>query len=110
MSSLPLTDVRGNAAPAASMSDPCGLPLEEGGDGLCQNPGDEERPTMGGETEQIAAYREVAYGEFMKTTEGTPEYYRALESFILLLFPECNPPTAALPEAQRPEAPPGHGV
>jgi len=62
------------------------------------------------ETEQAAACRAVAYDEFIKTTEGTPEYYQALEGFILLLFPDCNPRTAALPEAENPEVPPGHDV
>jgi len=49
---------------------------------------------------------ESAYAELMKTKEGTPQYCEALGNFILLLFPDCNPPSAVLPEAQRPKAPP----
>jgi hypothetical protein len=120
MSSQPFSDVRVSMAPSLSMSDPCGLPLKEGNHDLrqnpielfsCEKPGDKELPTMvDAKTQQAATDPAVAYGKFTKTTEGTPEYYQALESFILLLFPECNPPTNVLPEAQRPEAPPGHEV
>jgi hypothetical protein len=116
MSSQQFSDVRGNTAPSVYICVTCGLPLEEGDHDVCQSPvefvscekpGDEELPTMvAAETEQAAACREVAYGKFMKTTEGTPEYYQALEGFILLLFPDCNPPPTVLPEAQRPEVPP----
>jgi len=120
MSSQPFSDVRGNTAPSVYICVTCGLPLEEGDHGLCLNPvefvscekdGDEERPTMvAAETEQAPADVAVAYGEFIKTTEGTPEYYQALEGFILLLFPDCRPPATVLPAAQRPEAPSGHDV
>ena|ERR1035437_7355881 len=120
MSSQPFSDVRGNTAPPVYRCDTCGLSLGEGNHSQCQNPvallscekrGDEERPTMvAAETEQAAADRAVAYGKFIKTTEGTSEYYQALEGFILLLFPDRSPPPTVLPEAQRPEAPPGHGV
>ena len=120
MSSQPFSDVRVSMAPFLSMSDPCGLPLKEGNHDLrqtpielisCEKPGDEARPTMVvAETEQAAADPVVAYGKFIKTTEGTPEYYQALEDFILLLFADRNPPTTVLPEVQRPDAPPGHDV
>jgi hypothetical protein len=46
----------------------------------------------------------------MKATEGTPEYYQALEDFILVLFADRNPPTNVLPEEQRPDNLPGHAV
>jgi hypothetical protein len=50
---------------------------------------------------------ESTYAELMKTVEGTPEYCEALGNFILCLFPDCDPPTTVLPEAQWPETPPG---
>ncbi|MGO8813058.1 MAG: hypothetical protein ACLQVG_00110 [Terriglobia bacterium] len=37
-----------------------------------------------------AAEVDAVYAEFMKTPEGTREYFHALEVFISLLFPECN--------------------
>lgn len=120
MSSQPFSDVRGNTAASLSISDPCGLPLEEGSHDRyqnpiefisCKKPEDKELAAMvGAETEQAAADPAVAYGKFIGTTEGSPEYYQALEDFILLLFADRNPPTTVLPEAQRPEAPPGHAV
>ena len=44
------------------------------------------------ETKQAAAYQEGAYAEFVKATEGTPEYHQALEGILSLLFPDCKPP------------------
>jgi hypothetical protein len=103
MSSQLFSDVRRIAATSLSMSDPSGLPLAEVDQGLRQSPaglflgethGDEGRPTLvTAETEQSAANREVAYRDFIKTSERTPEYYQALEAFISLLFPDCTPPT-----------------
>lgn len=120
MSSQPFSDVRGSTAPSLTMSDPRDLPLKEGNLALrqtpielisCEKPGAEALPAMvDAETEQAATDPAVAYGNLTKTMEGTPEYYRALESFILLLFPDCTPPTSVLPEAPRPEAPPGHEI
>ena len=43
------------------------------------------------ELEQIASHLEAAFAEFAQTTEGTPEYYRALAIFICLLFPDGKP-------------------
>jgi len=120
MSSQPFSDVRGSTVPSLSMSDPCGLPLKEGSRDLSQipielfsseKPGDEELPAIvNAETQQAATDPAVAYGKLIDTTEGTPEYYQALEDFILLLFADRNPPTTVLPEVQRPDAPPGHDV
>ena len=120
MSSQPFSDVRGNTAASLSMSKSCGLPLTDGNHDLRQNPielfssekpGDEELPAMvDAKTQQAATDPAVAYGKFMKTTEGTPEYYQTLEDFILLLFPDRNPPTTVLPEEPRPESSPGHDV
>jgi hypothetical protein len=42
---------------------------------------------------QAAACQEAAYEQVMKTPDGTPEYYQALEGFFSLLFPHCNPTT-----------------
>lgn len=42
--------------------------------------------------EQIAAHLEAAYTGFTRTTEGTPEYYQALEELISLLFPDDGSP------------------
>jgi hypothetical protein len=107
---------RGDSAPSLCLCDICGVPLEQGDHGQCQNlvelvsceehRDEGRRRIVAAEMEQAAAFQEAAYAECMKTTEGTPEYYQALEGFILLLFPDCNPPTTVLPEAQRPEAPP----
>ncbi len=61
-------------------------------------PGGQNPPTMvAAEIKGAAIDTEIdaSYAEFMKRAEGTPEYDRALESFLLLLFSECNPPVPA---------------
>ena len=47
---------------------------------------------MASEMKQAAACQEAAHAEFMKATEGTPEYHQALEGFLSLLFPDFQPP------------------
>jgi hypothetical protein len=44
-----------------------------------------------------AACQEAAYADVMKTPEGTPEHYQALEGFLSLLFPHWNPPITVPP-------------
>jgi len=106
---------RGNKKPSVCVCDACGLPLEEGDHRQCKNPvelvsceehsGEERRSVVAAEMEQSTACQEAAYAEFMKTTEGTPECHQALEGFISLLFPDCNPP----PLRQQPVAGPNGG-
>ena len=103
----------GDNKPSVCVCETCGLPLEEGDHTRCKNPvklvssgehsGEERRSIVAAKMEQSTACQEAAYAEFMRRMEGTPEYYQALEGFILLLFPDCNPPTTVLPEVHKPE-------
>jgi hypothetical protein len=54
------------------------------------------------DTERTAADLDAAYTEFTSTTEGTPEYHRALENFISLLFPNGKPPLSEEPISNLP--------
>lgn len=93
---------RGDTEPSVCLCDTCGLPLGEGDHDQCQNPVDfvscpehrdvGRRNIVANEMKQAAACQEAAYAEVMRTPEGTPEYYQALEGFFSLLFPHCNPP------------------
>ena len=107
---------RGDTEPSVCVCDTCGLPLEQGDHSRCKNlvellacpahrDGERGR-TLAAEMEQAVAHQEAAYAEFMKTTEGTPQYHRALEDFLLLLFPDCNSSITVLPQAHRPDAQP----
>ena len=55
-----------------------------------EHTGDERRIMESTEMKLAAEYLETAYSELTKTTEGTPEYCRALMSFLSLLFPDGN--------------------
>jgi hypothetical protein len=93
---------RGDTEPSVCICDACGLPLEEGDHSQCQtlvelvscleHRDEDRRSIVAAEIKQAAAGQEAAYAELVKATEGTPEYYQALEGLLLLLFPDCKPP------------------
>jgi hypothetical protein len=106
----------GDTEPSVCVCDTCGLPLEQGDHSRCENlvellacpahrDGERGR-TLAAEMEQAVARQEAAYAEFMKTTEGTPQYHQALEDFMLLLFPDCNSSITLLPQAHSLDAQP----
>jgi hypothetical protein len=107
---------RGDTEPSVCVCDTCGLPLEQGDHSRCKNlvellacpahPDGERGRTLAAKMEQAVAHQEAAYAEFMKTTEGTPQYHQALEDFLLLLFPDCNSSITVLIQAHSPDAQP----
>ena len=94
---------RGDSEPSVCRCDTCGLPWEESDHNQCQSPIElvtcpehrdvGRRSIVATEMKQAAACQEAAYEQVMKTPDGTPEYYQALEGFFSLLFPHCNPTT-----------------
>ncbi len=98
---------QGDTEPSVCICNACGLPLEEGDHSQCQNfveliicsehRDEERRSNVADEMKQSAAFQEAAYAGLVKATEGTPEYYQALEGFLLLLFPAWEPPVTERP-------------
>ena len=67
-----------------------------------QHMGEERAIMESTESKQTAVHLEAAYSELTKATQETPEYYRALMTFLSLLFLDGKLPISQEPASNLP--------